>query len=73
MDKTAKEIIVREGFIISGLVILYVTCLLAAFLLPYATVLQIIYLAIIAVIVFGYLLYLIIKFTVWAIKILNEK
>lgn len=73
MDKTAKEIIVREGFIISGLVILYVICLLAAFLLQYATMLQIICLTIIATIVFGYLLYLIIKFTVWAIKILNEK
>jgi len=73
VDKTAKEIIVREGFIISGLVILYVICLLAAFLLQYATMLQIICLTIIATIVFGYLLYLIIKFTVWAIKILNEK
>ncbi len=73
MDKAAKKIIVQEGLIILGLVILYAVCLSAVFLFPPTTTLEIICIIIIAAVVFGYLLYLIVKFAIWAAKILKEK
>lgn len=73
MNKAGKKIIAREGLIVLGLAIFYAACLSAAFLFPYATTFEVISIIIIATVVFGYLLYLIIKFTIWAIKILEEK
>ena len=73
MKQDAKKVIAREGFIILALVIFYTICLLAAFLLPHTTMIEIISIIVIATVVFGYLLYLIARFVIWAAKILKEK
>ena len=73
MNKVVKKVIVKEGLIILGFAIFYAVCLSAAFLFPYTTTFEIVCIIIIATVVFGYLLYLIIRFIILAIKILKKK
>lgn len=73
VDKSAKEIIMKEGFIILSFIIFYAICLLAAFVFPYALTLEVACISIIATVVFIYLLYLIARFIRWVNKVLKEK
>jgi hypothetical protein len=73
MNKATKKIIAREGLIILGFILFYIVCLSAVFFFPFATTLGLICVAVIALIVLGYLLYLVARFVNWAVRVLKEE